>query len=79
MLETICNINARTKLYEDVIVSQKYFDHNMLDTLIKYKRANKDKEVNKYGKKPMDLRENSWRTGRTLGDVQGKYTCFEKH
>ena len=51
LLETINNIRseniiliARTKLYEDVIAFDRYFDDLMPDTLlsrIKYKRANK--------------------------------------
>ena len=65
LLETINNIrseniilirdfNARTKLYEDIIAFDRYFDDLMPDTLlsrIKYKRANQDKKANKYGKK----------------------------
>ena len=54
----IGDFNARTKLYEDVIAFDRYFDELMPDTLlsrIKYKRANQDKKTNKYGKKLADF------------------------
>ena len=79
----IGDFNARTKLYEDVIEFEKNVDDFMPQSLLscaKFKRSNQDKKGNKYGKKLVDLCIKTKlyiANGRTLGDLQGKYTCYE--
>ena len=81
------DMNARTRDYEDIVslVGNEGDNFTPLDepcTLPKCLRNNQDKKGNKYGKKLVELchSTNSYiLNGRTLGDFQGKLTCYEKN
>ena len=79
------DFNARTRLYEDIIESEKNVEDYMpasLSSCVKLKRSNQDKKGNKYGKllTNLCLKSNLYiANGRTLGDLQGKYTCYERN
>ena len=81
------DMNARTKDYEDVISSpgEEGGNHLPIQGLLAQQRCarnSQDQRGNKYGKKLIDLchSTNSFIVnGRTLGDLQGKYTCYEKN
>ena len=81
----IGDFNSRTKLFEDILQTENEVDEyipRVLISDIKRKRANQDKKGNKYGKKLTDLCLTSKlyiANGRTLGDLNGKFTCFEKN
>ena len=81
----IGDFNARTNNYEDRIPNN---DKDFLEVEapgIKTsrtvpKRNNQDQKANKYGKKLVDLciaTDSYILNGRTLGDVQGKFTCYQ--
>ena len=53
---------------------------DLTSSKIKYKRNNEDSKANKYGRKLVDycIQTKSYiANGRTLGDFQGKFTCYE--
>ena len=79
------DMNARTNNYEDVILYPGENDNNLTpqDNFFlqkKFLRNNQDHRGNKYGKKLIELchSTNSYIiNGRTLGDFQGRFTCYE--
>ena len=79
------DFNARTKNYEDLLNKDNNSDNTMPDNLfsqIKRMRNNQDKKGNKYGRKLTDLCLASKlyiANGRTLGDLQGSFTCYENN
>ena len=77
----IGDFNARTKDLDDVIYDEEDIDiiPDLTSSQIKYKRNNADNKVNKYGRKLVDycIQTKSYiANGRTLGDFQGKFTCY---
>ena len=80
------DMNARTRGYEDVAQDYDIEEFQSLPVTLKCQnkplRNNQDKKGNNYGKKLIELCQatNSYiLNGRTLGDLQGKYTCYEKN
>ena len=77
------DFNARTGVTDDRLIKAKhdsdetpseFFSH------IKQNRCNQDKKVNKYGKSLLDYcaqTQSYIANGRTIGDFQGKLTCYE--
>ena len=69
------DLNARTKLYDDVIESEKGINDHMPESLlsnIKTKRSNQDKKGNRYGRKLIGLclkHKLYIANGRTLGEL----------
>ena len=76
------DFNARTQNLDDTLITEKH-DNNMPDHFyseILTKRSNQDTILNAYGKKLIEycVTTHSFiANGRTLGDLQGKYTCHE--
>ena len=78
----IGDFNARTRDLSDIIedVDNPDLCSDLMSNKIKYKRNNEDKKMNKYGRKLTNLciQTSSYiANGRTLGDLQGKFTCYE--
>ena len=81
----IGDFNARTREYTDTLsdIDDKLEDLEMPGLQAPKnipQRNNQDKKANKYGRKLVDLclATNSYiLNGRTLGDVQGKLTCYQ--
>ncbi len=78
----IGDFNARTRDLSDTIYDEENSDliPDLTSSKIKYKRNNQDNIINKYGKKLVDycIETSSYiANGRTLGDFQGKFTCYE--
>ena len=77
------DFNARTKNLEDVLRGEKdEEDMDLADffSTIETHRANQDQTMNRYGKMLTDycIATKSYiANGRTIGDLQGKYTCHE--
>ena len=75
------DFNARTKDLSDTIGNDQN-DVSMpqlISSKVKYIRTNQDGKMNKYGKKLVDfcMKTSSFiANGRTLGDFQGKFTCY---
>ena len=80
----IGDFNARTKIFDDVIEYEDDINDHMpaaLLSCIKTLRSNQDKKGNKYGRSLVDLclKQNLYiANGRTLGDLRGKVTCYQK-
>lgn len=76
------DLNARTGSLEDFITMDRVSNHYHLPPDYTYdnarKRISMDKTVTKYGKHFVEMCLNNRMTilnGRTLGDLEGKYTC----
>lgn len=77
------DFNARTNNISDVIIGEK--DEDDLDQVgffskIDTRRRNQDQTVNQYGRQLIEycIATRSYiANGRTIGDLQGKYTCHE--
>ena len=78
----IGNFNARTRVLCDTMRDAKDFDiiPELTSSKIRYTRSNQDTKINNYGKQLIEfcIETSSYiANGRTLGDFQGKYTCYE--
>ena len=81
----IGDFNARTKNYDDTVSNDGMEILDMEASGIKASRVvprrnNQDQKANKYGKKLTDFciaTDSYILNGRTLGDIQGKYTCYQ--
>ena len=79
----IGDFNARTSNSEDRLLKDKHDDDTMPTELcshIKQKRVNQDSKHNSYGKSLLDYcaaTQSYIANGRTLGDFQGRLTCYE--
>ena len=79
----IGDFNARTSNSEDRLLKDKHDDDAMPTELfshIKQKRVNQDSKHNSYGKSLLDYcaaTQSYIANGRTLGDFQGRLTCYE--
>ena len=79
------DFNARTKDYDDTVTNNGGDFLEVEASGIKAsrkvpKRNNRDKKANKYGRKLVDLciaTDSYIMNGRTLGDIQGKFTCYQ--
>ena len=79
----IGDFNARTGSLDDVLLNDETKnDQNGIESPILleniYQRNNQDQKTNKYGKKLINfcIQTSSYiANGRTLGDLQGSYTC----
>ena len=76
------DFNARTKNLDDTLSNEKHDELPVQDffSSIESKRSNQDNFVNIYGKKLIEycIATLSYiANGRTLGDLEGKYTCHE--
>ena len=77
----IGDFNARTGSLDDIILDEQHnLAYDRSTNTIKIKRNNHDIKINKHGKKLIDycIESSSFiANGRTLGDLQGKYTCYQ--
>ena len=78
----IGDFNARTRVLNDIMREDKDVDiiPELTSSKVRYKRNNQDTKINNYGKKLIEfcIETSSYiANGRTLGDFQGKYTCYE--
>ena len=76
------DFNARTKNLDDVLRGEKEEDVFQINFFSKIEtfRANQDHTVNKYGKQLIEYciaTQSFIANGRTLGDLQGKFTCHQ--
>ena len=76
------DFNARTLTFEDTLLKEKNDDCLPVEFYSKVasKRSNQDLTGNKYGQKLTDFCISSGMyiaNGRTLGDLQGKITCYQ--
>ena len=79
---TVGDFNARTKNLDDVLRGEKDEDQYNINffSQIDTKRANQDHTINKFGRQLIEycIATRSYiANGRTLGDLQGKFTCHE--
>ena len=75
------DFNARTKDLSDTLGDDEndVSIPHLISSKVKYIRTNQDGKTNKYGKKLVDFctKTSSFiANGRTLGDLQGKFTCY---
>ena len=76
------DFNARTKNLRDTIELDENNTPQMISSKVKYIRNNQDNKTNKYGRKLINfcIKTSSFiANGRTLGDFQGKLTCYAQH
>ena len=77
------DFNARTGNLKDILTAEKHSNDvpKNFYSNIKTNRSNQDQKTNKYGKKLTEycIATHSYiANGRTLGDLQGKVTCYER-
>ena len=75
------DFNARTKDLSDTLGDDEndVSIPHLISSKVKYIRTNQDGKANRYGKKLVDfcMKTSSFiANGRTLGDLQGKFTCY---